>query len=173
MPGSHTGQTAWNTAQIPRLHRQRGLSTPPSARRNARSSTPAPHPRPWANKTNRIQNVLTRGTTTFTDGRTSTGRCDYPVLPSANSRHMTSTGTHDPSLPTHDIHNQHMTYMTAQLHQPMNRTSCWRRSLPWRQPSGANTREPIRSQHQGANTKVGWLLAPRDARDLRQQLDTR
>ena len=108
-PGLHSpcGQPSvcfQNTAQIPRLHRQSGLSTPPSARRNARSSTPAPHPRPWANRTNRrtrIQNVLTRGATTFTDGRTSTGLCDYPVLPSANSRHMTSTGTHDPSLPTH------------------------------------------------------------------------
>ena len=80
-----------NTARIPRLHRQSGLSTPPCVRRNANRT----------NHRTRIQNVLTRGATTFTDGRTSPGLCDYPVLPSAKSRHMPSTGTHDPSLPTH------------------------------------------------------------------------
>ena len=121
-PGLHApcGQPSacfQNTARIPRLHRQSGLSTPLCLRRNAGSSTPAPHPRPWANRTNRrtrIQNVLTRGATTFTDGRTSTGLCDYPVLPSANSRHMPSTGTH--------IHDQRCDYTTATT------SHCWRNS---------------------------------------------
>ena len=91
-----------NTARIPRLHRQSGLSTPPCVRRNANRT----------NHRTRIQNVLTRGATTFTDGRTSTGLCDYPVLPSANSRHMPSTGTH--------IHDQRYDYTTA------TRSHCWR-----------------------------------------------
>ena len=144
-------QSGFSTLNGPRLQ-------PHYPRSNAGSSTPPPRPRQRANRTNRrtrIQNLLediairrdaaalrhdlavrcvtfTRAAITFTDGRTSTGDCDYPVHTvdiyagwrCSAKREISPHAEHRyaPSL----INYTHMTHMANGAITRLSPLSCWR-----------------------------------------------